>query len=299
MLRVLKLVRFNLPLQIHVWGGLGSQLHACFLSHRIESDFPKRKVSLIFHSSGVTRRPPEVLGLLGNLDYRIVDDFVGHQNQINLKRRFRKEFKQRVFSKFHIIESCNNEIEYKRLRPWTLQARGHYSNLNISSNFSKITLSRMRELGNFSAMELNEISDSGSIHVRLGDLLEIEDKNPTNFLDVIDIVRENVETLEKIGLYIYSDSPRVAKKILNEFNFAVLAKDKYQENAMNSLVGMVDSSVFIGTGSKLSLWVAVLRFHTHFTRRTFLPSYLNPILESLIPDVKTMSNIEFYKSIDC
>ena len=140
MLRVLRLVRLNLPLQIHVWGGLGSQMHACFLSHRIQSDFPKRKVSLIFHSSGVTRRPPEVLGLLGNLDYRIVDDFVGHQNQINLKRRFRKEFKQRFFSRFHIIESCNNEIEYKRLRSWTLQARGHYSNLNLSSNFSKITL---------------------------------------------------------------------------------------------------------------------------------------------------------------
>ena len=274
-------------------------MHACFLSHRIQSDFPKRKVSLIFHSSGVTRRPPEVLGLLGNLDYRIVDDFVGHQNQINLKRRFRKEFKQRFFSKFHIIESCNNEIEYKRLRSWTLQARGHYSNLNLSSNFSKITLGRMQELGVFSAMELNEISHSGSIHVRLGDLLEIEEKNPTNFQDVIDVVKANVETLEKIGLHIYSDSPHVAKEILNEFNFTVLAKDKYQENAMNALVGMVDSSVFIGTGSKLSLWVAVLRFHTHVTRPTFLPSYLKPILENLIPDVKTMSNINFYESIDC
>jgi hypothetical protein len=156
----------------------------------------------------------------------------------------------------------------------------------------------MRELGDFSAMELNEISDSGSIHVRLGDLLEIVEKNPTNFQDVIDVVRANVETLEKIGLNIYSDSPRVAKEMLNEFNFAVLAKDKYQENAMNSLVAMVDSSVFIGTGSKLSLWVAVLRFHTYFTRPTFLPSYLNPILESLIPDMKTMSNINFYESID-
>ena len=274
-------------------------MHACFLSHRIQSDFPKRKVSLIFHSSGVTRRPPEVLGLLGDLDYRIVDDFVGHQNQIDLKRRFRKEFKQRFFSRFHIIESCNNEIEYKRLRAWTLQARGHYSNLNLSSNFSKITLGRMRELGFFSAMELNEISHSGSIHIRLGDLLEIEEKNPTNFQDVIDVVKANVETLEKIGLHIYSDSPHVANEILNEFNFTVLAKDKYQENAMNALVGMVDSSVFIGTGSKLSLWVAVLRFHTHFTRPTFLPSYLKPILESMIPNVKTMSNINFYESIDC
>jgi hypothetical protein len=298
MLRVLKQVRVNLPLQIHVWGGLGSQLHACFLSHRIQSDFPKRKVSLIFHSSGVTRRQPEVLGLLGDLDYRIVDDFVGPQNQIDLKRRFRKELKHRFFSRFHFIESCNNEIEYKRLRWWTLQARGHYSNLNLSSNFSKITLGRMRELGDFSAMELDQISNSGAIHVRLGDLLEIEEKNPTNFQDVINVVRANVETLEKNGLYIYSDSPHIAKEILNEFNFTVLAKDKYQENAMNALVGMVDSSVFIGTGSKLSLWVAVFRFHSHFALPTFLPSYLNPILESLIPDMNTMSIINFYESID-
>ena len=298
MLRIPELFRVNLPLQIHVWGGLGSQLHACFLSHRIQSDFPKRKVSLIFHSSGITRRPPEVLGLLGDLDYRIVDDFVAPQNQIDLKRRFRKELKQRFFSRFHIIESCNNEIEYKRLRSWTLQARGHYSNLNLSANFSKMTLGRMRELGDFSAMELYEVSHSGSIHVRLGDLLEIEEKNPTNFQDVIDVVRANVDTLEKIGLCIYSDSPHVAKEILNEFSFTVLAKDKYQENAMNALVGMVDCSVFIGTGSKLSLWVAVLRFHADFTRPTFLPSYLIPILESLIPDLNTKSSINFYESID-
>ncbi len=298
MLRALKLVWVNLPLQIHVWGGLGSQLHACFLSHRIQSDFPKRKVSLVFHTSGVTRRLPEVLGLLGGLDYRIVDDFVAPQKQIALKRRFRKDLKQNFFSRFHIIESCNNEIEYKRLRSWTLQTRGHYSNLNLSSNFSKMTLGRMRQLGNFSEMELNEVSHSGSIHVRLGDLLEIEEKNPTSFQDVIDVVRTNVYILKKIGLYIYSDSPHLAKEMLNEFSFAVLAKDKYQENAMNALVGMVDSSVFIGTGSKLSLWVAVLRFHADFTRQSFLPSYLSPILESLIPDVKTKSSINFYESID-
>ena len=298
MLSVLRLVRANLPLQIHVWGGLGSQLHACFLSHRIQCDFPKKKVSLIFHSSGVTRRPPEVLGLLGDLNYRIVDDFVSAQNQIDLERRFRKELKQRFFSRFHIVESCNNEIEYKRLRSWTLQVRGHYSNLNLSSDFSEKSLGRMRELGEFSAMEVDGVSNSGSIHVRLGDLLEIEEKNPTNFQDVIQVVRANIDILEKIGLYIYSDSPLVAKEMLKEFNFTVLAKDKYQENAMNALVGMVDSSVFIGTGSKLSLWVAVMRFHTNFTSSTFLPSYLNPILESLIPDLKTTSSINFYESID-
>jgi hypothetical protein len=298
MLRVLKLIRVNIPLQIHVWGGLGSQLHACFLSHRIECDFPKRKVSLIFHSSGVTRRPPEVLGLLGDLDYRIVDDYVSSQSQIDLKRLFLSELKRRFFSKFHIIESCNNEIEYGRLRPWTLQARGHYSNLNLNSNFSRIILGRMREICNFSQRELNAVSHSGSIHVRLGDLLEIEDKNPTNFQDVIEIVRTNSDILKMIGLYIYSDSPHIAKKMLKEFDFAFLAKDEYQESAMNALVAMVDSSVFIGTGSKLSLWVAVLRFHANLTGPTFLPSYLNPILESLILDLKTKSNINFYESID-
>ena len=298
MLRVLKLVRANLPLQIHVWGGLGSQLHACFLSHRIQCDFPKRRVSLIFHSSGVTKRPPEVLGLLGNLNYRIVDDFVAAQNQLDLKRRFRKGLKQRFFPRFHIVESCNNEIEYKKLRWWTLQVRGHYSNLNLSSGFSKISLDRMRELGDFSEIELDRVSNSGSIHVRLGDLLEIEEKNPTNFQDVVEVVRANIDILERIGLYIYSDSPLVAKEMLKEFDFSVLAEDKYQESAMNALVGMVDSSVFIGTGSKLSLWVAVLRFHTNSTKPTFLPSYLNPILESLIPDLKTMSNIKLYESVD-
>ena len=298
MLRVPNLIRVNLPLKIHVWGGLGSQLHAIFLCHRIKSDFPNRKVSLIFHSSGVTRRTPEVLGILGGLDYRIIDDFVIPKNQKNLKIRLKKEMKQRFLSKFHIIESCNNEIEYKRIRAWTLQARGHYSNLTLSTDFSRLTLKRMRELGNFSLSEQDVVSHSGSIHLRLGDLLEIEDKNPTNLQDIIEVVKANIDLLKKTGLHIYSDTPKLAKEMLKEFDFTVLAIDKFQENAMCALVCMVDSVVFIGTGSKLSLWVAVLRCHAKSTRLTFLPSYLYPIVESLIPDLKARSNINFYESID-
>ena len=255
-------------------------------------------MSLIFHSSGVTRRSPEVLGLLGNLDYQFVDDFVTPQKQKDLNRRFQKELKERFFSRFHLIESCNNELDYMRLRWWTLQARGHYSNLNLSSDFSKITLGRMRELADFSATELNEISDSGSIHVRLGDLLEIEEKNPTNFQNVVEVVRANVEILEEIGLCIYSDSPSAAQEMLKEFDFTIMAEDKFQGSALNSLVAMVDSSVFIGTGSKLSIWVAVFRLHTDFLKQTYLPTYLKPILQKLIPNVNEQSPVKFYESAD-
>ncbi len=298
MLRLVKLFHGNFPLQIHVWGGLGSQLHAVFLSHRIRNDFPTRRVSLIFHSSGVTRRPPEVLEMLGDLHHIVIDDYAPTGNLFTLKRKFLKEFKQRILSKSHLIESCNDEGEYKKLRWWTLQTRGHYSNLNLSPDFSRLILSRMRELGNFPISVTNGVSRSGSIHVRLGDLLEIQEKNPTNFYDIIQIVKTNCETLEKIGLYIYSDSPNKAKELLKEFDFAVPAVEILQNSARDALVAMVDSAFFIGTGSKLSLWVTILRFHTKVSSPTFLPSYLKPILECLIPELNKWSAIIFYDSID-
>ena len=56
--RILNLATKLLPsLEIHIWGGLGSQLYA--LSLGLRNDFEKRRVVLVFHNSGVTKRNRE------------------------------------------------------------------------------------------------------------------------------------------------------------------------------------------------------------------------------------------------
>ena len=45
-----------MKLKIHSWGGLGSQLHALSIAHDLKQNFPTRKLILIHHTSGVSRR---------------------------------------------------------------------------------------------------------------------------------------------------------------------------------------------------------------------------------------------------
>lgn len=297
-MNIFKIFIGKYPLRIHVWGGLGSQLHAIFLSERIKTDFPWKKISLVFHSSGVTKRVPDAISLFTDLEHTFIDDFVA----INLKklsfRTFRTLIKQFFLTRLHLIENCNNEYEYQRLRWWTLQTRGHYSGLNLNPQFSEKILFLISRKFTITESERAELQQSVAIHVRLGDLLEIESKNPTSFLDVEEVIQSLFSKLTKKNLKIYSDSPELALSFLKSFSFASLAKNDYQTSAAKSILGMVESSVFIGTGSKLSIWVAVLRMHVHPTKTTYLPSYLSPIIKNQIPTFASNPNLVFYQSED-
>jgi len=66
----------RLPIRVHCWGGFGSQIFACVIAKRLASLFPARKIVLIFHSSGVTRRTLEIpKGFTGDFTVLTQDDF--------------------------------------------------------------------------------------------------------------------------------------------------------------------------------------------------------------------------------
>ena len=60
-----------------MWGGLGSQLFGVSLVHSLKKRFPNRSIITVLHSSGVTRRDPEIIKLFPELDFVISDDFIG------------------------------------------------------------------------------------------------------------------------------------------------------------------------------------------------------------------------------
>jgi hypothetical protein len=148
------------------------------------------------------------------------------------------------------------------------------------------------------SLQVNNFSHSSAIHMRLGDLLEIEEKNPTNFEDVKNVIRKNLPIFQGSPLFIYSDSPEKAIDLLGEIRFAVLAEHILQKSVLKTILAMTESSIFVGTGSKLSIWVAILRVHVFPTRKTFLPSYLQPILEDLVGNLDKFPEIQFYQSDD-
>jgi len=297
-LKIFELLKGGLSLRIHVWGGLGSQLHAVFLSERLKTHFPKKRIILVFHSSGVTRRLPESIPLLSDIEHKFVDDYVKADIKVKSTKGLRRLTRQSLLTRFHFIEDCNNESDYTRIRWWTLQTRGHYSRLSLNAEFSMRIFSRMSSQVTINNDELDQLHQAASIHLRLGDLLEIQSKNPTNFEDILKLINLIFAEVPAKALLIFSDSPEVATNILKEIRFATAAREDFQASALKSIFAMVQSSIFIGTGSKLSIWVAVLRTHIYPLQETYLPSYLRPIIESLIPNLVEFKNLKFYYSVD-
>ena len=68
-------------LRIHSWGGLGSQLFALSLIFDLVRKFPKKRIELIHHTAGVTRRLFEVDFMLNSKTELVVkDDFTTKSN---------------------------------------------------------------------------------------------------------------------------------------------------------------------------------------------------------------------------
>jgi len=110
-------------IKIHVWGGLGSQLHAWYLAEALMVKHPGRKIKLVFHSSGVTRRTPEICQVLAEFKYIFVDDFKENTNNIhdsdsgfNLQNLFRRIAKT-LLDPILINSRFNAKLSDSRLKP--------------------------------------------------------------------------------------------------------------------------------------------------------------------------------------
>ncbi|NDB85007.1 MAG: hypothetical protein EB127_20245, partial [Alphaproteobacteria bacterium] len=70
-----------------------------------------------------------------------------------------------------ILARANSDKELNRLKPWVLEVRGHYADVQVND----IELSRLRTLMGID-LEGTEINCC-SVHYRLGDLIHLESKS--------------------------------------------------------------------------------------------------------------------------
>lgn len=244
------------PLRIHVWGGLGSQLFAASLAHTLKSRFPNRSLVLVLHSSGVTRREPEILKLFPNFQFEMVDDFTervnhdSHSKIPSLQSLFRG-LVRRILLVSGILAEENTSEGYRAHR-WTFALRGHYFHRNVSPEF--LQLLEMR-LSKCVAEDLIAFQDEITLHYRLGDLLELENKS---FVDPqrIGSLLSHVKQSDKVA--VFSDSPDVAVTLIEQ-----TAKNKILHSAnyptVETIYAASRGAVFVGTSSKISYWVVLLR----------------------------------------
>lgn len=250
----------SLPIRIHIWGGLGSQLHGVALALDLRNRFPRRKIVLYLHTGGVSRRESELQGLFPELRTIVVDDFdalektTAHGRAKSRKVSFTQIAKGTLL-RSGFLATCNDEAEYLIIKPWVYEIRGHYSYRPISPTSAETICNRISNL----AKSDNRNSNTLGIHLRLGDLINLESKSFVNIeklgLELSTVLQNHRFDIARI----YSDSPRLAFSYLQPY-LDGLKIQVMERSALDLLSDSLHFDYFVGTNSKISFWAVFFRF---------------------------------------
>jgi hypothetical protein len=251
-----------MKLRVHSWGGLGSQLFALSILFDLKNRFPNRKILLIHHTSGISRRLFELESIL-DPSFKLIttDDYKLFEHN-KIKSSYKRKTKFFFTHKFKILLERNKLIinydrynNLDRLKPWTIMIRGHYSDTLISKDFYSYCINKFKNI------KTNGNSNSLIIHYRLGDLINLSGKSiiaPKDLIEKIKIVLRE-EDIEKI--LIYSDSIEEAQRTLLPINMMIREVEFSSAPTIDVVRNSINAKYFIGTNSKVSIWIIKFRDH--------------------------------------
>ncbi len=257
------------PLKVHIWGGLGSQLFAVALSFDLQRKFPNRKLLLVLHSSGVTKRAPEICELFPEFTYLEVDDFSSRRSHdsnssIFTPRSIVIPFLRKCAIFLGILAEENDGLT-RKVYKWTLSVRGHYLYRLINQEFLALLGSRLEDS---LKMDIDKYLGETILHYRLGDLLELTNKTHIDPKRIAKVLSSEFEGTE---VTIFSDSPEKAISLLKgvPLDLTLSFEDL---NATKAIWAATNSKKFVGTSSKISYWVVLLRLIRNPQAKTFMPT---------------------------
>jgi hypothetical protein len=265
---------FNcIPLRIHCWGGLGSQLYALSTAYDSKIKFPKRKIKLVLHTGGVTKRLSE-LDFIHNIGFEIIqiDDFQiqgrEYKSQVESNKIKLRKFLIKILYFFNFIVSANSNLDFDKVHFWTVSTRGHYFNRTVSPDFYFYLLKHIK-LGK---KPLKRSQTEIAIHYRMGDLLSLSTKSITPANKIIEIITQIKKGGNNLNINVYSDSPQIAKEILINAGLTgrLEVKDLPTIDVIRACIG---ANYFIGTSSKVSLWIVNIRRYMGETNHNYLEGF--------------------------
>ena len=282
----------KLTLKIHCWGGLGSQLLALNYYLRIAEKFPNKRVVLVLHTGGITARNSEIDFLSSKVNMLKVDDFYDNfdkkiiQNRriVSLKTLLKTLIKF-LGDYFKFIITDDNKVYL--IRPWTYSVRCTYT----SNSLRKQDIVHMADILGITSNS-SEPNFTG-VHYRMGDLPSLK----PSALVPLDSISKVINHLVKDGavidkVRIYSDS------IVENSNLQVPKEIDSEWKSVDTLQTISELSkarYFIGTSSKVSLWVAIFRWALNTPGDVYLPSSIMNQFDQLTNIDRTDSvNIKTY-----
>lgn len=275
---------FKYPIaKIHVWGGFGSQLYGVYTFLLLRKQNPNRKSQLVFHSSGVTARSPQVHLLNRNLPIIYVDDFsVSNTNQVlnatnPLSKKLLRKFKK-ILTILGLIDSLESARSHAKTRFRTIHFRGHYTFFSLDGVLLDELISLPDESG-FPLFALGDpiVESQLGIHFRLGDLLDLKSKTYLNPERISKLV-QGLFSDSTYDVVVYTDSlddfwARIRDE-LKVKNVSASSKDP-----ITTIHELVRSNIFIGTTSKISIWICIFRCLVAAGRISYMPLEMKRTLD--------------------
>ena len=261
---------FNkLTLKIHCWGGLGSQLLALNYYLRVQEKFPTRRIILVLHTGGITSRSSEIDFLSNKINLLKVDDYQSSSSKMQVKNSsslsiysLAKIYIKVLANFFKFIITDDKKV--LQVRSWTISVRCTYTS-NVLRKDDIVHMANILGI-NTKSLEQNFLG----IHYRMGDLptLKPESLVPLNSISAV------ISELINAGLIV--DKVKVfSDTIMSDSNLKLPDKINCEWISVDTLQTIRDLSqakYFIGTSSKVSLWVAIFRWALDAPGDIYLPN---------------------------
>jgi hypothetical protein len=145
------------------------------------------------------------------------------------------------------IARGNTDSEFKEIKPWVRSLRGHYSYRQQSA----VTIQSIfeRYLGNLPSQ-----TNFVGIQYRLGDLTQLESKSPIDAKEIANAFSSISDQVKEVK--VYSDS---LPEALSRLSFRGIKGIGVKADSLETILDLFSTRYFIGTSSKISFWVVILR----------------------------------------
>lgn len=269
----------KLTLKIHCWGGLGSQLLALNYYLRVQEMFPGRRIILVLHTGGITARSSEIDFLSSKISLLKVDDYRDSSNS----KQFHNIGSKSIFSFIKIcIKFLANYFRFVitddrkvfNVRFWTYSVRCTYT----SNILRKQDVIQMADILGINSINLEQ--NFLGVHYRMGDLPTLKPDSLVPFNSISSVINQMIKAgavVDKVK--IFSDS------ILDDSNLQLPEEIDFEWKSVDTLQTISELSraqYFIGTNSKISLWVAIFRLCLSVPGDIYLPVNVAKNLSSVL-----------------
>ena len=277
----------KLTLKIHCWGGLGSQLLALNYYLRVQELYPRKRIILVLHTGGITARNSEIDFLSNKINLLKVDDYragsndkQSHTTDSNSIFNFVKASIKSLANYFKFVITDDKRV--LKVKFWTFSVRCTYTT-NILSKQDIVHMADILGITSNSAEQ-----NFTGVHYRMGDLPTLK----PSALVPLDSISKIINDLNKAGavidkVRIYSDSIidnsnlQLPKEIVSEWKSV---------DTLQTISELSKAHYFIGTSSKVSLWVAIFRWALNTPGDVYLPT-------SIISQFDQLTNIDRSSSV--